>query len=88
MKLLEFLIMTKIHLGTKNGTENNMDSISSFTHLKLYFARDRTAEKQLVMHNLFLRIQYSDKPFKTLIIIQPSTSKEHGILDPTYTMIY
>ncbi len=35
------------------------------------------------MHNLFLRIQISNKPFETLIIIQPSTSKEHNILDPT-----
>ena len=39
--------------------------------------------KTTVMHNLFLRIQLSDKPFKTLIIIQPSTSKEHDMLDPT-----
>lgn len=39
--------------------------------------------KTTVMHNLFLRIQLSDKPFQTLIIIQPSTSKEHDMLDPT-----
>ena len=39
--------------------------------------------KSTVMHNLFLRVQLSDKPFKTLIIIQPSTSKEHDMLDPT-----
>jgi|694.fasta_scaffold104995_4 GTPase SAR1 family protein len=39
--------------------------------------------KTTVMHNLFLRIQISNKPFETLIIIQPSTSKEHNILDPT-----
>ena len=39
--------------------------------------------KTTVMHNLFLRIQISNKPFETLIIIQPSTSKEHNLLDPT-----
>jgi len=39
--------------------------------------------KSTIMHNLFIRIQLSDKPFETLIIIQPSTSKEHDILDPT-----
>ena len=38
------------------------------------------------MHNLFLRIQLSAKPFQTLIIIQPSTSKEHDILDATITL--
>ena len=39
--------------------------------------------KTTVMHNLFLRIQMSNKPFQTLLIIQPSTSNEHDILDPT-----
>ena len=39
--------------------------------------------KTTVMHNLFLHIQTSSRPFKTLIVIQPSTSKEHDILDPT-----
>ena len=29
--------------------------------------------KSTIMHNLFLRIQLSDKPFQTLIVIQPST---------------
>ena len=42
--------------------------------------------KTTVMHNLFLRIQMSNKPFQTLLIIQPSTSKEHDILDPTITL--
>ena len=42
--------------------------------------------KTTVMHNLFLRIQMSKKPFQTLLIIQPSTSKEHDILDPTITL--
>ena len=42
--------------------------------------------KTTVMHNLFLRIQLSAKPFQTLIIIQPSTSKEHNILDATITL--
>ena len=42
--------------------------------------------KSTVMHNLFLRIQLSNKPFQTLIVIQPSTSKEHDILDPTLTL--
>ena len=42
--------------------------------------------KTTVMHNLFLRIQLSAKPFQTLIIIQPSTSKEHDILDATITL--
>ena len=39
--------------------------------------------KTTVMHNLFLRIQMSKSPFQTLLIIQPSTSNEHDILDPT-----
>ena len=39
--------------------------------------------KSTIMHNLFLRIQLSNKPFQTLIVIQPSTSKEHEMLDPT-----
>ncbi len=39
--------------------------------------------KTTVMHNLFLRIQMSTRPFETLIIIQPNTSKEHDILDPS-----
>ena len=40
------------------------------------------------MHNLFLRIQLSDKLFKTLnIVIQPSTSHEHDILDPSLSLI-
>ena len=42
--------------------------------------------KTTIMHNLFIRIQMSSKPFETLIIIQPSTSKEHNILDPTITL--
>ena len=42
--------------------------------------------KTTVMHNLFLRIQLSAKPFQTLLIIQPSTSKEHDILDATITL--
>ena len=42
--------------------------------------------KTTVMHNLFIRIQMSKNPFNTLIIIQPSTSKEHNILDPTITL--
>jgi len=42
--------------------------------------------KTTVMHNLFLRIQLSAKPFQTLIIIQPSTSKEHDILYATITL--
>jgi hypothetical protein len=42
--------------------------------------------KTTVMHNLFLRIQLSAKPFQTLIIIQPSTSKEHDIFDATITL--
>ena len=42
--------------------------------------------KTTVMHNLFIRIQMSDKPFQTLLIIQPSTSNEHNILDPTITL--
>lgn len=45
--------------------------------------------KTTVMHNLFLRIQLSDdsKPFNTLIVIQPSTSHEHDILDPSLSLI-
>ena len=31
--------------------------------------------KTTIMHNLFLRIQLSTKPFQSLIIIQPSTSQ-------------
>ena len=42
--------------------------------------------KTTVMHNLFLRIQMSDKPFQTLLIIQPSNSKEHDILDANITL--
>ena len=42
--------------------------------------------KTLIMHNLFLRIQLSDRPFNSLIVIQPSRSKEHNILDPTLTL--
>ena len=39
--------------------------------------------KTTILHNLFLRVQLSDKRFKTLIIIQPGTSKEHDMLDPS-----
>lgn len=50
---------------------------------KLCLSGRPNAGKTLLMHNLFLRIQTSSKPFDTLIVIQPSTSSEHDILDPT-----
>lgn len=39
--------------------------------------------KTTVMINCFLHIQSSNRPFKTVIIIQPSTSKEWDPIDPT-----
>lgn len=50
---------------------------------KLLLSGRPNSGKTTVMHNMFLHIQTSNRPFKTLIIIQPSTSKEHDILDPT-----
>ena len=50
---------------------------------KLCLSGRPNSGKTLLMHNLFLRIQTSSRPFDTLIVIQPSTSSEHDILDPT-----
>lgn len=42
--------------------------------------------KTTVMINTFLQIQTSNRPFKTVIVIQPSTSKEWDVIDPTAIM--
>jgi len=39
--------------------------------------------KSCVIMNCFLRIQLTDRPFKQLIIIQPGTSSEWDVADPT-----
>jgi len=39
--------------------------------------------KTTVMINCLLHIQTSNRPFKTVIVIQPSTSQEWDIIDPT-----
>ena len=39
--------------------------------------------KTTVIKNLILHIQASPKPFQTLIIVQPGTSREYDNLDPT-----
>ena len=58
--------------------------LSRLVHpFKCLFAGRPNSGKTTLMHNLFLHIQTSDKPFQTLIIIQPGTSKEHDMLDPT-----
>jgi len=44
------------------------------------------AGKSNCMLNCFLHIQASNRPFKTVIIIQPGTSKEWDHIDPTAIM--
>ena len=50
---------------------------------KALYTSPPNSGKTTTMINCFLRIQTSSRPFKTLIIIQPSTSKEWDSLDPT-----
>lgn len=50
---------------------------------KLVTAGPPNSGKTTAIINVFLRIQLSDKPFENLIVIQPDTSHEYDILDPT-----
>ena len=55
-----------------------------FVHsFKALFSGPPNCGKSTVMINLFLRIQCSGSPFKTVFVIQPSTSKEWDCIDPT-----
>ena len=50
---------------------------------KLVTAGPPNSGKTTAIVNIFLRIQLSDKPFENLIVIQPDTSHEFDMLDPT-----
>lgn len=50
---------------------------------KALFISRPNGGKSTTMVNCFLQIQTSNRPFKTVIVIQPSTSKEWDIIDPT-----
>ena len=50
---------------------------------KALFTSRPNGGKTTAMINCFLQIQTSDRPFKTVVVIQPSTSKEWDVIDPT-----
>lgn len=50
---------------------------------KALFTSRPNGGKTTAMINCFLQIQTGDRPFETVIVIQPSTSKEWDIIDPT-----
>ena len=64
--------------------DNNINGFDILVHpFKLILSGKPNSGKSMLIQNLFLRIQISDKPFDTLIIIQPNSSNEYDILDPT-----
>lgn len=50
---------------------------------KMVTAGPPGAGKTTAIMNIFLRIQLSERPFENLIVIQPNTSHEFDMLDPT-----
>jgi hypothetical protein len=56
------------------------DLVHSF---KIVCCGPPNAGKTTAIMNIFTRCQLGKKPFETLIIIQPGTSHEFDVLDPT-----
>lgn len=58
--------------------------LSRMVHpFKALYVSKPNGGKSTVMLNCFLQIQTSSRPFKTVIVIQPSSSKEWDLIDPT-----
>lgn len=89
--------MNKIHLSHKIISLPNKDKGSwnetydekehGFHRLvhpfKALYVSKPNGGKTTVMINCFLQIQTSNRPFVTVIVIQPSTSSEWDVIDPT-----